>query len=310
MEARSDFYGHINLLGTSQLIRPLSVGAVYANSPEAYPFPSVLFERARALGGIVGYAHFDGSQKNSALLLDVALRTLDFVEVFQFGILKTEAWYQLLNAGFRVTGIAGSDFPVPLNNRKPWPRTLPLLGPERTLVKAAPGPSAYAAWAAGVRAGAAVVSNGPLLDLSVNGHGPGAAVSWSGAESIAQGEAAAAYHGVIEKIEIVANGRVVAERAGGGPFSFRIPIRESTWLAARVRARNAAGEPDIQAHTNPIYLLRDGNEVRVAGAREALAQKWKRQAAYYLSPELLFEREEQRRELAGKVQAALNVLSQ
>src|SRR5258708_17039966 len=40
---------------------------------------------------------------------------IDFIEVFQFGVLKTEAWYELLNAGFQVTGVAGSDFPVPLN---------------------------------------------------------------------------------------------------------------------------------------------------------------------------------------------------
>ena len=37
---------------------------------------------------------------------------VDFVEVFQFGELKSDPWYELLNAGFRVTGIAGSDFPA------------------------------------------------------------------------------------------------------------------------------------------------------------------------------------------------------
>jgi hypothetical protein len=137
LEARSDFYGHVNLLGVREILRPLSVGAAYSNSPEAYPFPLVLFERAKQLGGTVGYAHFDGSQKNSTLLMDVALGTIDFVEVFQFGILKAEPWYELLNAGFRVTGIAGSDFPVSLN-RRPWPREIPLLGPERTLVKTTP----------------------------------------------------------------------------------------------------------------------------------------------------------------------------
>src|SRR5262249_51964519 len=36
-EARSEFYGHVNLLGPGRLIRPLSVGTMYANSPEAYP---------------------------------------------------------------------------------------------------------------------------------------------------------------------------------------------------------------------------------------------------------------------------------
>src|SRR5262249_8081894 len=140
-ESRSEFYGHVNLLGGRELLRPLSIGTMYANSPEAYPFPAVLFERGRALGATTGYAHFNGSTKHSTLLMDLALGDIDFVEVLQFGVLKTEAWYELLNAGLHVTGIAGSDFPVPLNNRKPWPRWLPLLGPERTLVKTRPGES-------------------------------------------------------------------------------------------------------------------------------------------------------------------------
>ena len=64
--------------------------------------------------------------------MDLALGKIDFVEVLQFGVLKTDPWYELLNAGLRVTGVAGSDFPGRLGVRDPWPRWLPLLGPERT----------------------------------------------------------------------------------------------------------------------------------------------------------------------------------
>ena len=146
----------------------LSVGPVLANTEEAYPYPSVLFDQGRRLGATVGYAHFNGGIHNT-LLMDLALGHIDFVEVFQFGVLKSEQWYELLNAGFQVTGVAGSDFPVPLNDRKPWPRDIPLLGPERTLVKASRrAGSPYDAWAAGVRAGNVVVSNGPLLEIQVD----------------------------------------------------------------------------------------------------------------------------------------------
>ena len=74
------------------------------------------------LGAAVGYAHFDGSMRHSTLPLDLALGGVDFIEVFQFGELKADRWYELLNAGFRVTGIAGSDFPANLSRFKPWPR--------------------------------------------------------------------------------------------------------------------------------------------------------------------------------------------
>jgi hypothetical protein len=108
-ESRSHVYGHINLLGGRELIRPLSVGSTYSNSREDYPFPAVLFAKGRKLEATVGFAHFDGSQPHSTLLADLALGNIDFLEVFQFGVLKTTEWYELLNAGLRATGIAGSD---------------------------------------------------------------------------------------------------------------------------------------------------------------------------------------------------------
>ena len=52
--------------------------------------------------------------RHSTLLVCLALGKIDFTEVMAFGYLNTEGWYELLNAGLRFTGIAGSDFPVQL----------------------------------------------------------------------------------------------------------------------------------------------------------------------------------------------------
>jgi hypothetical protein len=38
--------------------------------------------------------------------LEVVTIRRDFVEIFPFGVLKAEPWYEILNAGFRVTGSA------------------------------------------------------------------------------------------------------------------------------------------------------------------------------------------------------------
>ena len=165
-ESRSEYYGHVNLLGGNQLIRPLSIGTMYANEPAAAPWPAEIFKKGRAVNALTGFAHFHGSMAHSTLLMDLALGNLDFLEVFQFGKLWTAEWYELLNAGFRVTGIAGSDFPVPLGRFAPWPKHIPLLGPERTLVKAQPGQSAYTAWAAGIKRGEVTVTNGPLVEIT------------------------------------------------------------------------------------------------------------------------------------------------
>ncbi len=296
-ESRCEFYGHINLLGGRDLLRPLSIGTMYANGPEAYPFPAVLFRRGRDAGATVGFAHFNGSMSHSTLLMDLALGNLDFVEVFQFGILKTEAWYELLNAGLRVTGIAGSDFPGgPLARLNPWPRWIPLLGPERTLVKARPGDSAYEAWAAGVRRGNVVVSNGPLVEISVNQ-----------AESAAT--ATAQFYRPLEKLEIVSNGQVVAAATGDGKrpslkISTRIENPESCWVAARTAARREQGEPVIQAHTNPVYVLRRGKPVMIRAARELLAKRWDAELAYYKDAGLPFADDSQRSEFFRQAQRA------
>ncbi len=90
-ESRSEYFGHVNLLGGREMIRPLSVGSMYANSPEIWPYPGVLFQRGRGeWAPLSGYAHFQGSMPPSTLLMELALGRIDFLEVFQFGVLKTK----------------------------------------------------------------------------------------------------------------------------------------------------------------------------------------------------------------------------
>jgi hypothetical protein len=318
-ESRSEFYGHINMLGPSRLLRPVSVGAMYANSPEAYPFPSVLFSRGRALGAAVGYAHFDGSMKHSTMLMDLALGNVDFIEVFQFGVLKSEPWYDLLNAGLRVTGVAGSDFPANLAKYKPWPRAVPLLGPERTLVRAesptVAGRTAFDVWAEKVRKGEAVVTNGPLLDFTIDGQRSGAVIGWRGGNRIFRGEARAAFFRLLDGVEVVVNGRVVAAKRGDGSATelslpFEVSATESLWVAARAKGHSLDGEPAFQAHTNPVYLLRDRKPVMVRAAREAVSARWKKEAEYYRAAELVFASPEHRRELDARIDEATRILEQ
>jgi hypothetical protein len=299
-ESRSRFYGHTLFLGPRQMIRPLSIGEEYANSPEAYPYPAILFGQGRQAGGMVGFAHFYGSQPNSTLIMNLARNTIDFVELFQFGELRMAPWYELLNAGFRVTGLAGSDLPANVGRADPWPRAIPFLGPERALVKAVPGESAYDAWAAGVKRGAVMLSNGPLLEFSVNGKSSGDVVDWNGESLALEGEASAIFYRPIEHIEFIVNGKVVASKEGSVNelvLSLNGKISESSWVVARAKARKIEGEPDLWAHSNPIYFLKGGKPVYVEADREAVRKRWEREMEYYRSSELKFADESQRRDL-------------
>ena len=314
-ESRSRFYGHTLFLGPSRMIEPLSIGLEYANSVQAFPNPLVLFAQGRRLGALTGFAHFYGSQPNSTLLMNLVHDAVDFVEVFQFGVLKTAEWYELLNAGFRVVGLAGSDFPANLSRFASWPRALPLLGPERALVRAEAGQSSYAAWADGVRRGAVVLTNGPLLEFSVDGQSPGDLTVWDEGSREIQGSARAAYFRPIESIEIVRNGEIVAQKTGDGAgqdqqLDFRLELNESSWLAARVTAQTLEGEPVVQAHTNPIYFHRDGEPVRVGPARQAIRERWRQEVAYYRSGALEFPDERSLRDFLAGVEETSRALEQ
>lgn len=313
-ESRSVFYGHVLLLGPEQMVQPLSIGEVYANSPEAYPYPSVIFEQGRKLGGVTGFAHFYGSQANSTLIMSLARNAIDFVELFQFGELHTAEWYELLNAGFRVAGNAGSDFPGNIGRWETWPRIFPLLGPERALVEAQPGESAYDAWAAGIRRGAAVVTNGPLLEFSVDAKTSGAVVDWQGASKSVRGTATAVFHRPIEKLEIIVNGEVVASRPGDTvrtelTLPFEATIRESSWIAARAKASSREKEPQIWAHANPVYLLKDGQPVYVEADRKTVRERWAKEAAFYRNPSLVFAEPSQRQRLLEMVAETEKILA-
>lgn len=319
-ESRSHFYGHTIFLGPEEMIRPLSVGSELANTPEAYPFPTLLFRKARALGAIRGFAHLElypDGFPHTTLLMNLARNTIDFVEVFQFGNLALNKWYELLNAGFRVVGLAGSDFPVSLIVSRPleggWPRSIPLLGPERSLVKAVSEESAYQAWAAGVRQGDVVLTNGPLLEFSANGNSSGAVLEWSSQSYAVQGTATAVSYRPIEKIEIVINGEVVARKSGDEistsiSLDYDVLIDESSWIAARVKASSNSQEPQIWAHTNPIYLLRDGQPVYIEADRNAIRELWEKESSYYKSPLLVFKKEEQRREFLKLIEETSSIL--
>ncbi|MGH9719389.1 MAG: CehA/McbA family metallohydrolase [Bryobacteraceae bacterium] len=274
-ESRTDFYGHINLLGGREMVRPLSAGTMYANTAEAFPYPAMLFAKGRAVGATAGFAHFNGSRAHSTLLMDLALGNIDFVEVFQFGVLKTAEWYELLNAGLRFTGVAGSDFPVPLNRAKAWPRYIPLLGPERTLVRPSGSGSPYEMWARGVKEGRVVLTNGPVVEVTVD-------------RANHTARATARFFRPIERLDIVVNGEAVASGKGGGVVTATLPGDRSVWVAAHAIGKRESGEPEIQGHTNPVYVERAGRLAIVPAAREAVAKRWAAELDYYRGAALVF----------------------
>ncbi|MEP7362792.1 MAG: CehA/McbA family metallohydrolase [Acidobacteriota bacterium] len=293
-ETRNQSFGHILMLGGDELVRPMSTGKELANVPDDYPFHTLLFDLARKARALTGYAHFRETPTKSTFYMDLALGKLDLIELFQFGVLTTEPWYELLNAGFRITGVAGSDFPVYVQRLKPYPRWVPLIGPERALVKKSGTSSGgFAAWADGVRKGQVVVSNGPIVELSLEG---------------GEARASAAFFRPLERLEIVRNGEVVASVAGDGArrrLALTVKAARDGWYAARVRAQREKDEPELQAHTNAMY---PGGPVMIPSARRAIADRWEAEMKQYRGAGLSWGSAAREREFFEAGEMALQAL--
>jgi hypothetical protein len=106
---------------------------------------------------------------------------------------------------------------------------------------------------------------------------------------------------------------VVAEKAGDGKqteisLPFQIPIEESSWIAARAQSPSLRPGLEIWAHTNPVYLLKDGKPVYVAADRELIRQQWEKEAEYYGNAGLVFPTDSQHKQFFDLVEQTRQIL--
>ena len=159
-----------------------------------------------------------------------------------------DLYYSFLNCGFRIPVSAGSASGVMAS----WP------GYERVYVHL-DGPFSYQAWFEGLKAGHSFATNGPLLEVSVDGKPPGAEFAWKkptrariAVEAHSQAE--------LDRVEIVYNSEVLRSFPGSHKGEFKtaldIPIAEPGWLA--VRCFEPVTQTIRYAHSSPFYFLENG----------------------------------------------------
>ena len=219
-----------------------------------------VFEASHNQGGVSGYAHmaqiFNGRR---GLALDAPFNLVDFIEVLQGGRLGVDNWYPYLNLGFKISPAAGSDYPY-------YGPSLP--GVERYYVKL-DGAFDADAWYASFKAGHVFVTNGPMLDFTINGRGMGEEIH------VARGArldltASAQLNPDIDtpgQLDVIVHGDVVAtERGGRGDritLQKQLTADRSMWVAVRANgSRQVAPQGQVQelgavAHSAPIYVVVD-----------------------------------------------------
>jgi hypothetical protein len=161
---------------------------------------------------------------------------IDAWEITNFEKGRLSAWHEHLNAGRRLPIIGGSG---KSSNSQ-------LLGSVRTYARLQPGQDfSYKNWIESIRAGRTFVTNGPLLQLTVNDRGPGETVTHAPEMRIrAEARGLAPFSG----LEIIANGEVIAATSDTG----RSAVVEATIELPRGGWLNAAC-PGM-AQTSPIYV--------------------------------------------------------
>ncbi|MCP5524971.1 MAG: CehA/McbA family metallohydrolase [Verrucomicrobiales bacterium] len=334
-EIRDWQMGHLNLLGLTGLIPgyPDMGGTMeYWRTMPHWDLVRAM-QAAREQQGTVVWAHI-ASLPGAQLPVATALGLVDAVELItwhdptqlpnhwspwqnsgmsmaEFPVLRAvDLYYQFLNAGFHLPIAAGTDKffeEIPLGSNRTYARV--------------EGTADYAGWLAAIKAGRCFVSNGPILEFSVEDHQPGEVVTLSGPQTVVARVRARSIL-PFTTLEIVLNGAVVAHKTIAIPASEPIDglydmqietsleLTHSAWLAARV-----VDHPDLPnrilprdvavfAHTSPVYFLRDGREVREP-ASVAYLGKWVAGLLHWLESHPPFANESDRQNARQTAEQAL-----
>ncbi len=261
--------GHLLLLGLTEAHQ------IWDESPYK------ILEWGKRQNAIVGFCHMqylnDQIQNDLTCCIPIdypveaALGTIDFLsEDVWLNDAAVNAYYKLLNCGFRLGWAAGTDFPC--NNSKPFGSLL-------TYVRVKEQPLTYKGWIEGIKNGRTVVTtNGhaEFLDLKINGTAsPGDDIRLKGSTTVTADVKWTSNRVLSGRIELVCNGKVIAVHEGtskpGEPVIMKtsFPVGKSSWICAR-----RMDDKGHQSHTAPVYLTIKNAPVRASVDDAQFFVKW------------------------------------
>lgn len=268
--------GHVGLLGIEDFIMPF-ISGTGGTGYSAEVLNARYLDAAREQGGIGGFMHpywgpveepQDGAF--SEIPIDVALQKGSFYDVLCIPYDardNAEMYYRFLNSGFQLAATGGSD-----NFADVWRD--PPAGTDRAYAHVE-GELTVESWINAVEDGRTVATNGPLLFVTVDGHGPGEEINLTGEEPATltvQGEVASIVP--LTRVEVLRNGEVVhtidaREKAPRFTFSAPVEVAETGWIAVRAIGPSHRYIADTYAfaQTTPVYVLRNGE--RYTSAEDA-----------------------------------------
>jgi hypothetical protein len=233
--------GSLGLLHCHRVVYPLTFGG--PNCEDAWTLEDWCGQCHRKNGLVVWTRtlHETENFDYGEPLVDLLLGHVDAFELTGETRAAASLWYDLLNLGVRLplAGASGKD-----SNAQ-------VMGSTRTYVKLDQAEAlSSSAWIDGLRAGKSFVTNGPLLDFTVDGQVPGSRLQFEPGTGRVRAEATS--WRTFDRLEIICGGRIVATATATGQpahavLDVDVPLERTSWLAARCVG-------DEFAHTSPIYV--------------------------------------------------------
>jgi Tol biopolymer transport system component len=273
-EYRPPFYGHVFLFGMrDHLMSPFTTGYEGTAIESLLPSNTDIFRKAKAQGATVGYVHAFGGERDpldqdlggaKGFIVDAALGTTDAVEWAGAGHSGFFPLYAVWNNGLKVAAVGGEDSISNLQVSK-------MVGSQRTYVYTGAKGLDMEAWFAGLRAGHAFYSSGPLAQLKINGMIPGEEVKLPATVGSVQVEGHVRSIVPLAKVELVHKGQVIETIPLSGDkksadFKKSIQVAKSGWYSLRAEGTPADRSPlDTeypQAFTNPVWVTVGNQPVR------------------------------------------------
>jgi TolB protein len=275
-EFHTSFWGHVGLLGLKDHLL-LPGYAAYANTAASslQPTNAAVLDLAHAQGALGGYVHpFDSYPEPSdstrpltaEFPVDVALGKVDYYEALGFvddPMATARVWYQILNCGFALPAGAGTDAMANFASlRGP-------LGMNRVFVRSG-APLEHRGWLAGLKAGRSFATNGPLLELTINGRGLGDTLRLGAGVREVSARVSLRSNVPVDHLEVIGKGTVVRKIPLEGNrkqiiTTVSLPLGGSGWFLLRARTDSAV-YPVLDlypyATTSPIYVIQDSKPIR------------------------------------------------
>ncbi|MDA1189217.1 MAG: CehA/McbA family metallohydrolase [Chloroflexi bacterium] len=250
-------YGHVMLLNLRNAVQPMSRGVLVDPFEPDYPPLSYACDDTRRQGGIVIWCHNgQGMEAPVAAILG----KVDAFNLFDPYWMDPEydIYYRMLNAGIRLPASTGSDWYICSANR---------------VYAQTGGAFEYDSWLSALKKGNTFITNGPALELQVDGKVPGDDIQASQGSKLSA-IATWTSHYPVSQVELIANGKVIAsqdfpEGSKSGRLAADMPVKSDGWIAARQagNVRDSFAQP-IFAHTSPVYVTcgADSDEKKEAAA--------------------------------------------